>query len=145
MSISVKVDKRSQRVLLKIGKLDRDLKKALPSALHEIGSIVGRENKRIITTGKRSGRFYGTHQASAEGEAPSSRTGALAKSYDYRVSSWHSMVVGESVPYAKFLEDGTRKMGGRTGARQHLIKAINNKSGDAVRILYKYTGEVFNK
>lgn len=138
MDISVKVDKRSERVLLDIGNAPRKIKRQLKPALNEIGALVGRENKRLITSGKRSGRVYNiagrTHVASAFGEAPANITGRLHKSYDYRVSSWHTMKVGEGADYAKFLEDGTKFM----KPRQHVILAINNTSGDAVNILYRY-------
>lgn len=142
MTIKISVHKKSKSILLDVPRQTKKHKKAIGKALHEIGLIVGRENKRIITTGARTGRVYRIrgvdHQASAPAEAPASRTGRLVKSYDYKVSGWHTMKVGESAPYAKFLEDGTRPMGGRLGARQHLIKAINNKSGDSVRAFYRY-------
>ena len=142
MTIKVSVHKKSKSVLLDVPRQTRKRKKGIGHALHEIGVLVGRENKKIITTGKRTGRTYTIrgkrHVASAPGEAPANRTGRLVKSYDYKVSGWHTMKVGEEAPYAKFLEDGTRPMGGRMGARQHLIKAVNNKSGDSVRAFYRY-------
>lgn len=138
MSISVTVNKRAQKILIDIPKHPRKLRKSTKLALHEIGLIVGRENKKLITTGKRTGRTYvisgRNHIASAFGEPPANMTGKLHKSYDYRVSSWHTMVVGEGANYANFLEQGTRFM----KPRQHLIRAINNKSGDAVRIFFRY-------
>ena len=136
--ISIKATKKTKTVLVDAGKHSKRLKKSTRLAMHEIGLIVGRENKRIITTGKRTGRVYSvagrSHTASSPREAPASITGRLHKSYEYRVSSWHTMVVGESADYAKFLEDGTRNV----RPRQHLIRAINNKSADAVRIFYTY-------
>lgn len=139
--ISVKVTKKSKSVLIDLSNMGGNLKKGAREALYDIGDIVGRENKRILTTGARTGRIYSfrgeSHQASADGEAPASRTGRLYKSYDYRVASWHTMRVGEEADYAKYLEDGTRRM----RPRPHLIRAINNKSGDAVRLLYQRTRE----
>lgn len=136
MSISVKVTPKTKTVLLNLENAPKIHKRGIKKSLHEIGVLVGRENKRIITTGVRTGRVYRfrgqSHRASAPHEAPANRTGRLVKSYDYRVSGWREMRVGEDAPYAKFLEDGTKKM----RRRQHLIRAINNVSGDAVRILY---------
>lgn len=138
MTITVTVDKRSKKIIANLGNQEKLLKKSIKPALHEIGTIIGRENKHLITTGKRTGRVYNVsgrrHVASAFGEAPAKITGRLHKSYDYRVASWHTMILGEGADYAKFLEEGTRKM----KPRQHLIRAINNKSGDAVRIFYRY-------
>lgn len=141
--ISIKVTKKSKSVLIDLKYMNRRMKKGAKEAMHDIGVVVGRENKRIQTSGARTGRVYmikgKRHKASAPGEPPKKRTGRLYKSYDYRVSSWHTMRVGEEAPYAKYLEDGTRRMGGRRGARVHLLKAINKKSGDAVRLFYQKT------
>ena len=74
------------------------------------------------------------YKRQAFGEPPAKITGRLYQSYDYRVSSWHTMLVGEEASYAKFLEDGTRFI----RPRQHVILAINNTSGTAVTIFYSY-------
>ena len=138
MSITVKTTKKTMSALTSLGDHGPMHKKSIRKSFHEIGEIVGRENKRLITTGKKTGRIYNvqgrSHVASAPGEPPASITGALYKSYEYRVASWNTMRVGEGADYAKFLELGTRFM----KPRQHLILAINNKSGDAVRIFYTY-------
>lgn len=141
--ISITVTKKSKQVLIDVKHMNRHMKKGAKEAMHDIGVIVGRENKRVLTTGVRTGRVYMikgvAHKASAPGEPAASRTGRLHKSYDYRVASWNTMRVGEEAPYAGYLENGTRRMGGRTGARIHLLKAINNVSGKAVRLFYKKT------
>lgn len=139
--ISIKVTKKSKQVLVDIKNMNRHMKKGAKEAMHDIGKIVGDENKRVLTTGVRTGRVYiikgVRHKASAPGEPAASRTGRLHKSYDYRVASWNTMRVGEQADYAKYLEDGTRRM----LPRPHLIKAINNVSGKAVRLFYDKTKE----
>lgn len=136
--ISIKATKRTKSVLIDVKYMNRRMKKGAREALHDIGVIVGRENKRIQTTGVRTGRVYmikgRAHKASAKGEPPASRTGRLHRSYDYRVSSWHTMRVGEQADYARFLED-------KPLHRPHVIKAINNVSGQAVRLFYEKTKE----
>lgn len=139
MSMSIKATRRTKEVELQISNHAEKFKRSIRQSLSMIGEIVGRESKQILSSGKRTGRTYRIkgrdHTASAPGEAPASITGKLAESYKYRVSSWHTMVVGENASYAKFLEDGTRNM----LPRPHLIVAINNTSGDAINIFYKMT------
>ncbi len=114
-------------------------------ALHEVGSDVNRETKRLIRTGPKIGRIYFIkgrwHRASAPGEAPANLTGKLAKSNDYKVSGWSTMEVGETAPYAGYLEHGTRKM----KPRPHLKKAVENQAVHTVNTLIEYTSDEINK
>lgn len=77
-----------------------------------------------MLTGTRSGRRYriaGTsryYQASAAGEAPATRTGALRQSYKFRVID-NVAEVGSDLDYSVSLEKGTSKM----RPRPHLMPA----------------------
>ena len=51
------------------------------------------------------------------------------------------MTVGESAPYAVYLEEGTFKM----RPRPHMIVAANGIAGDAVNLMYRRTMEEINK
>lgn len=67
--------------------------------------------------GRHSGRIYRLsggrmHRASAPGEYPANRSGALEKSIRTRVGATQ-MVIGTGVFYARFLRSGTRKMARR--------------------------------
>jgi len=67
--------------------------------------------QQSILSGTRTGRMYGTHQASAPGEPPANWTGELVASGGTRYD--RSRLVGEvifSAPYALALEFGTEKM-----------------------------------
>lgn len=80
-----------------------------------------------VLKGERSGRVYrkpysrATYRASAPGEAPARRTGALRLGWNGRVkkgaASGHSTsIIAElesSTPYAGYLENGTAKMAPR--------------------------------
>jgi len=143
MTFSITVDKRGKKVLADIPKHLKKHRRGLNQALYEIGTLVGRETDRILTSGRRTGRLYmfrgSPHRASAFGEPPANRSGRLVRSYDYKVSGWHTLRVGEGAPYAKFLELGTKFM----KPRQHLILAINNKAGDTLNAFLRYTnGEI---
>lgn len=131
--ITIKVTPKTKQVLIDVEKLEGRTKDGLRKALKETGQEVKREIKRLIRTGPRTGRLYGTHQASAPGEAPANRSGRLAKSTNYKVRNWRQMIVGESASYAGYLEGGTRKI----KPRQHIIKAVHNKAQDTVNAIIR--------
>lgn len=141
--ISIRINTKSKKVIAELKQHNRYFKKGIIDALHEIGNDVVLETRRLITTGNKTGRIYvfrsKFHQASAPGEAPANRTGRLKDSVDYLVHSQYKMEVGESAPYAKYLEDGTTKM----EPRPHLITAVRNKQIDALNALGDYVaGEI---
>lgn len=135
--ITVAVHKKSQQVLVEVPKQALRHREGIAQAFFEIGSEVVRETKRLIETGNKTGRIYRIrgrfHQASAPGEAPANLSGRLARSGDYKVNGLF-LRVGETVNYAKFLEDGTRKM----APRPHLLKAVNNEARNTQRSLQEY-------
>lgn len=138
--ISVTVTPKTKKVLVEIPKSTRKFQGGIKDALHEIGPEIVRETKRLIETGKKTGRIYRIagmdHQASAPTESPASVTGRLADSGDFKVREHVQMEVGETVDYARFLEDGTRKM----KPRQHLIRAVNGKARETESALYEHVG-----
>ena len=136
--ITVAVHKHSKQVLIEVPDHLEKHRKGMELALHEIGTEVVAETRRLIENGNKTGRVYSmigrTHQASAAGEAPASLTGRLARSGDYKVSGFDFMRVGETAPYAKFLEDGTKNM----APRPHLLKAANNTARNTLVALYEH-------
>ena len=145
MTITIKATRKTREVLIDIPKHMRKHRQGLENALYEHGPEVIRETKRLIINGPKTGRIYtirgARHQASAPGEAPANRTGKLAKSGNYNVHGPFQMEVGESVPYAGYLEDGT----GKIKPRPHVIRAINETQGDAVRVFYDEVKKVRGK
>ena len=91
-----------------------------------------------VLVGNRRGRKYnvpGTkkkYTASAPGEAPARRTGALATDYKPKVKGFIG-IVGSMLLYALMLEKGTKKM----APRPHLGKAFSMSKADIIRILSK--------
>lgn len=96
-----------------------------------------------ILQGQRSGKIYMVpgakhqqYQASAPGEAPAKRTGALASDYKPRVKTENKQFIGEvgSVyDYARDLETGTSKM----AKRPHLKPAYLAAQSKIMAILTK--------
>ena len=109
-----------------------DSGKAVTSALQEFGKVLKEDHVRKLTTGPRSGRLYGSHRASAAGEYPAKRTGKLAGSVATKVSG-KQLRFGEQAFYAKFLEDGTRKM----GARPHVKPSVDNNIAKLAQFIDK--------
>ena len=136
--IKIKTTKRTKTVLVTLSKHLDIHEKGIRQAFYEIGHDVIRETRRLILVGPKTGRMYGTHRASAPGESPANQTGRLAKSGDYKVHGSSSMTVGETIPEAKFLEDGTRNM----APRPHVIRAINNCARNTMESFYSVTGRL---
>lgn len=136
---SVKVTQKSKLVLVGIPRQSGLHKRGIRLALHDIGAIVGNYVEVLLTTGARTGRKYPNlpNRSSARGEPPRSQSGRLVRSYNYKVSSWHQMTVGESATYAGFLEDGTRKM----RPRPHMLVAANQTAGHVIEMLYRRANE----
>ncbi len=145
MTIRVKASKSTKRVIVDMPRNIFRHQRGIQNALHVIGDVVGNRTGRLIKEGPKTGRVYRfrgrDQQASSPGEAPANRSGRLLRSFNYNVHGPYSMELGESAPYAGFLEDGT----GRMKPRPHVIRAINETQGDAVRAFYDETHKVMKK
>lgn len=135
MLLEIKKTKRAEEILIALNNHILLHRKSMRKSLNQIGRDVIREDVRLIKSPPKTGRIYrfrgGLHQASAPGEAPANRTGRLARSARFATRNYQEMRVGETAYYAKFLEEGTRKM----APRPHLVKAISANYRNAVRIL----------
>lgn len=124
----ITVSPKSKSVILQINRHGDFIKSAIRNGFEFGGDQIVKEVKRLIMTGPKTGRMYGSHQASAPGEPPANKTGRLVNSSSYKLRGSYQMEVGEDASYAGFLENGTKKM----RPRQHLIRAINNKARDLI-------------
>jgi len=97
---------------------------AINQSLIEWGRVLKEYHVSKLTSGSRSGRLYGTHRASAPGEYPANRSGALVRSVGVDVKN-KQLTFGEGADYAKYLEHGTRNM----EARPHLRRSADAKIG----------------
>lgn len=133
----IKATPGTAEIVNKVPKHLRLHKKGMRKSLNEIGLEVREEDRKLIKSPPKTGRIYYIkklkrhHQASAPGEAPANMIGKLARSAGYRTRNHQEMEVGERVPYAKFLEIGTKKM----KPRPHLTKAVISVNRNAVKIL----------
>lgn len=139
MTVRVTVDQRNKKVLLDLAHREEKHKRAIADGLKLIGKISVDYTRQIINSGSKTGRKYKTlpNQSSAPYQAPATQTGRLAASASYVANGADRLEVGESVPYAKFLEDGTKRM----KPRLHLVVTANEKAGEALEILERLTKE----
>lgn len=72
-----------------------------------------RNGMQISMSGPKSGRFYGTHQASAAGESPAVRTGGLKNNIPIEKPESCVRIVTVGQEYGPYLEMGTRYMAAR--------------------------------
>lgn len=89
------------------------IRRALPRAVTGVVvAAMGNIRERAIGSmgGAKSGRTYGTHQASAPGEAPAILFGQLSNSIDTQLTGATSGIVFSSDEKAPHLEFGTTHM-----------------------------------
>lgn len=75
------------------------------AALEKVAQEMKAEMIRKIESPPKTGRIYGTHQASAPGEAPAADTGTLAGSITVDRSE-KEVILSAQAPYAAVLEHG---------------------------------------
>jgi hypothetical protein len=103
------------------------LRKTLRAAGAEVAAVA----RTAIRRSRGTGAIYskpggGTYQASAPGEAPVSRTGALARSFKVRAAGPNAVTVKAAIFYAGFLETGAK---GGQGSGKAGVKGKRNKRG----------------
>ncbi len=99
-----------------------------------------RNSAQIVLRGKRSGRQYGAHIASAPGEPPASDRGKFRESWepgtetsgDVYVSKIENGLMANGYVLGEILEDGTP--GGQMAPRPHHDRILDKTKGKARRI-----------
>lgn len=122
--------------------LSKSVRQAAFRGVVRATEMVRAEMVRLILRGQKSGRVYGTHQASAPGEAPASDTGRLVASLrtEYDASSASGRVVIGSA-YGPLLEYGTAKM----EPRPFIRPALANTQQKTVEVIAEEVGRVLSK
>ena len=90
----------------------------LNSAAHIAGGLLVRTSQQGQSSGPKSGRMYGSHQASAPGEYSAPRTWSLHNSTAYEVSGASMFRFGVGTHYGAYQEFGTSKMAPRRNLQQ---------------------------
>lgn len=98
-------------------------------ALVEETAVNIRNEMQMSMSGPKSGRFYGSHQASAPGEAPAVMTGAAKNNMTIDKPGEGERIVAAGQEYAPFLEFGTRFM----EARPFMSPAVMKERSEFLR------------
>lgn len=143
------VEPFSVKITDNIPELKALLKRAGERNIKEATFFVHKTLVGDVLTGNRTGRTYRIpggargvkkktyYTASAPGEAPARRTGALATDYKPTVKGFVG-AVGAMLLYALMLEKGTKGKGkGGMAPRPHLSVAFRMSRDDIIRILSK--------
>jgi hypothetical protein len=117
-------------------KLSEDIRKRMPGLIKETTEAVADEYEKAITTGVKSGRRYGSHQASAAGEPPAGLTGELVSSVKTEYPSEEEGIMRVQAYYARMLEFGTKRMAARPTLRP-LMKRKSRVYRKGVKTLVK--------
>ena len=120
--IKVREGSKNQAVFRQISGLDRNFFKGVRLAFWQIGKRLVQTASQGILREPKSGRVY-KHKnkmirASAPGQYPANRSGTLRRSIDFKVIGSKRMIFGASADYAKFVHDGTSRMGSRPFLRK---------------------------
>ena len=115
----VKVELRQGlRAEIKLGSITRDMRHGIRTGLKRVGKIAEGVLKLGIKNPPKTGRMYGSHQASRAGEFPANKTGRLMNSTGHNVVGYKYCEVGLTAPYARILEEGSAKIGERPMLRK---------------------------
>ncbi len=125
--IKVKEDSKNRTTFVQIDKMPGANYKSVRGALFEVGSQSVKHLRSLIRSKDKTGILYGSHRASAPGEAPAARPNSrLTRTLQYKVRGDYQCEFGDTVPYGRFLEEGTDKM----AARPHVSRTVREKQRD---------------
>ncbi len=133
--IKVKEDSKNRTTFIQIDKMPGANYKAVRGALLEVGSQSVKHLRGLIRSKDKTGILYGSHRASAPGEAPAARPNSrLTRTLQYNVRGDYQCQFGDTVPYGGFLEEGTDKM----AARPHVSRTVREMQRDVRDIFNTY-------
>lgn len=124
--ITVKQDSGNQRAIIRISNMSEATRRGLRQGFFQLGNDLQKTASRQILKKPKGGRTYlirrgktrRRHVASAPGESPANLSGSYRKSIGFKIKGSTQMEFGagnSKVPYAVFLEKGTKRMQPRPG------------------------------
>lgn len=142
--ITVKQDRRNREAFIRIKRMDEATRRGMRQGFFQYGKDLVKTASRQILAKPKGGRTYlvrrgktrRRHVASAPGESPANLSGAYRKSIGFKIFGSAQMHFGagnSKVPYAAFLEKGTKRMQPRPG----LGNAVEATQRNAVRHFYE--------
>ncbi len=122
MTFEIKAGPGHTKFINKFHTLDMDFKRGIRQGFFAVGSNLKVTAQHQMIEGPQTGRVYRTRRgrirASAPGQTPANRTGALRRSIGFQIAGSDSMQFGaggraSGVNYARPLERGTSRMSPR--------------------------------
>lgn len=123
----------NMKIAVAAGRLELD-KKHVRTVLRQAGNEVARRARIKLRRQAGGGRLYGSHRASAAGEAPTLLSGKLARSLVVRMfKSGEGVAIRARQFYALFLEAGARGGGNVSGASYTIKSRLKAARGEGKR------------
>lgn len=119
--------------LIKVKFENPEYKLGLTRKLVRLGVDVNKKFQQEYKNGIKTGRYYGTHRASAPEETPARITGNLGRSFQRKASKNYLDLIDNS-GYGAFLEFGTRRMKARRGVYQALEKSLRKFEAELLEL-----------
>lgn len=124
--IEIKADHNNRKIEIKLKGIANSTRQGIRQGFFEYGQdLVKTLNKNVLKRPKggkiyliRRGKSRRKHRASEPGETAGNISGNYRKTVDFKLKGSDSMIFGagsSQVPYAEYLEKGTRKMKPRPG------------------------------
>lgn len=105
----------TQRVVKHLDNVSIRIMRQVRAAAKSSAIRIENNARQDILMGTKTGRWYGSHQASAPGESPANWTGLLVETINRKPVDGYQLLweIGANAEYAGYLEEGTRRMAPR--------------------------------
>ena len=124
--MKIKGAKGNEKILLNTKDIAKQTRRGIRQGFFQLGSELKKTANRQILKKPKSGRTYlirrgktrRRHVASAAGESPANISGEYRRSINFKLIGSTKLIFGagnSDVPYADFLETGTKNMESRPG------------------------------
>ena len=140
---NMKQGARNKRAFIAIDELEKRTQRGIRQGFFALGDDLNNElSKQMLAKNKR-GRVYITrikggsrrrHKASAPGQTPANRSGAMRRARGYQIRGSDQLEwgirSGRDAEHAEFLESGTSRMSARPGLRNTVRATQRNAHND---------------
>ena len=144
IGLNLKITPKTKYIILHQGEHAKLSKIAIKNSFDKIGKLIVLLSTLGIKNPPKTGiayRYNGrVHIASRVGEYPANRSGNLKDNID-SIRKGEKLYINANAEYAKFLEDGTKKM----RKRQFLIRTIMDTSAIQLMIIENELDKELNK
>lgn len=144
MTVDINITEDGREFVFSAGNIHHNTRFGTEKGLWRAGKSIRAEFNKQVKAKDKTGRLYilrgpsgrkRKHTASAPGETPANRTGAYRKGFDFNVRTANELVLGNTVAYSGYLENGTKdeEGGTRMAARPGLGNAVDGSQRDIIR------------